>query len=465
VLHVAAGLDLADLIGQQYDEMVKYATALRVGTSDAESILRRFTRTNVQHPTYRALAELGKAERTGFLCRYLRHKELRREIHEGLNVIENWNSANAFIHYGRAGEVATNNREDQETGMLCLHLLQACLVYVNTLMLQQVLSAPAWMDQMGPEELRALTPLIYNHVTTSRRTAPSTSTWKRACPSTVLRATRARQQQPPASWRCKSSELLAYCATLRLVTRMLGQGQKEGHHSLCQLSADGFMAFMPLTITLDAFDEIARLMFMLVGVRRSTRPQCVERRGMGACRVENNGDMDTTALESYHLSIDRGMGACRVKNTMVTWTRLHWKVIIFLLIPPGTGFAVGGWLGGLIGLFLDVMFVVTAKRDRERERVAARIQADSPEIAPPRWRLVWGAVVNSVGWGLLFCAMSAFGPNRCSVDLLVFQREFETPNWFGPLMGFIAGGVFGGMYGWRFAREQWLEKKAKQSSR
>ena len=154
-----------ELIAQQYDEMVKYATALRVGTSDAEAILRRFMRTNVQHPTYRALAELGKAERTAFLCRYLGRKDLRREIHEGLNVIENWNSANAFIHYGKAGEMTTNSREDQETEMLSLHLLQACLVYVNTLMLQQVLSDPRWMEQMGPEELRALTPLIYNHVT------------------------------------------------------------------------------------------------------------------------------------------------------------------------------------------------------------------------------------------------------------------------------------------------------------
>jgi TnpA family transposase len=29
-----------DLIRQQYDEMIKYATALRLGTADAESILR-----------------------------------------------------------------------------------------------------------------------------------------------------------------------------------------------------------------------------------------------------------------------------------------------------------------------------------------------------------------------------------------------------------------------------------------
>src|SRR5258708_1553953 len=49
-----------ELIEQQYDEMVKFATALRLGTAEAESILRRFTRHNLQHPTYRALTELGK---------------------------------------------------------------------------------------------------------------------------------------------------------------------------------------------------------------------------------------------------------------------------------------------------------------------------------------------------------------------------------------------------------------------
>ena len=50
-----------DLIRQQYDEMVKYATALRLGTADSEALLRRFTKINVTHPTYGALAELGKA--------------------------------------------------------------------------------------------------------------------------------------------------------------------------------------------------------------------------------------------------------------------------------------------------------------------------------------------------------------------------------------------------------------------
>jgi TnpA family transposase len=78
-----------ELIAQQYDQMVKYATAMRLGTADTEDILRGFRRSDVKHPVYRALAELGKAIKTIFLCRYLNSMGLRREINEGLNVIEN----------------------------------------------------------------------------------------------------------------------------------------------------------------------------------------------------------------------------------------------------------------------------------------------------------------------------------------------------------------------------------------
>ena len=153
-----------DLIEQHYDEMVKYATALRLGTADAEAILRRFTRSDIQHPTYAALAEFGKVRKTVFLCSYLHSLDLRREIQEGLNTIENWNSANSFIFYGKGGEIATNRIEEQELAILSLHLIQMCLVFMNTIMLQRVLDEPQWAKRMTPEDFRGLTPLIYSNV-------------------------------------------------------------------------------------------------------------------------------------------------------------------------------------------------------------------------------------------------------------------------------------------------------------
>ena len=110
------------------------------------------------------MAELGKAVKTIFLCRYLDSESLRQEINAGLNVVENWNSANGFIFYGKGGEIATNRLEDQEIAVLSLHLLQACLVYINTLMIQQVMESPSWLEKMAPEDLRGLSPLIYHHI-------------------------------------------------------------------------------------------------------------------------------------------------------------------------------------------------------------------------------------------------------------------------------------------------------------
>lgn len=153
------------LIKEQYDEMVKCAVAIKTRTADAEAILRRFTNDNLSHPTYKAFIELGRVLKTIFLCKYLGSEALRREIHEGLNVIENWNSVNGFIHFGQNGKILSNNIEDQELSMLCLHLLQVSLIYVNTLMLQEVLSEPDWSERMTTADWRGLNPLGHAHVT------------------------------------------------------------------------------------------------------------------------------------------------------------------------------------------------------------------------------------------------------------------------------------------------------------
>lgn len=66
---------------------------------------------------------------------------VRREIQEGLNVVESWNSANRFIFFGKQGEFSSNDIEAQE-----------------------VLAQSAWSDRMTQADWRGLTPLFHRHI-------------------------------------------------------------------------------------------------------------------------------------------------------------------------------------------------------------------------------------------------------------------------------------------------------------
>lgn len=57
---------------------------------------------------------------------------------------------------------------------MCLRILQAALVYVTTLMLQDVLADQPWAGLLTTVDQRGLTPLFWTHVRPP--TARSTST-------------------------------------------------------------------------------------------------------------------------------------------------------------------------------------------------------------------------------------------------------------------------------------------------
>lgn len=69
-----------------------------------------------------------------------------------------------FIFFGKSGEVASNQTEDQELSILALHLVQQCLVYINTLMIQSIVSQDHWHNVFTDEDYRGLCPLFYSHV-------------------------------------------------------------------------------------------------------------------------------------------------------------------------------------------------------------------------------------------------------------------------------------------------------------
>lgn len=152
------------LIEENYDEAVKHIVALKTGTMEPDVFVRRFSKDNYQHPVYKAIMEIGKVSKTNFICRCLMSEELRIEIHEAQNVVERINSVMGFIFYGKLGEISTNIKEYQELGIVCLHLLQACMAYINTIIFQKVLSKPEWQNVLLPEDKRALNVLFHSHI-------------------------------------------------------------------------------------------------------------------------------------------------------------------------------------------------------------------------------------------------------------------------------------------------------------
>ncbi|MEU4587040.1 Tn3 family transposase [Kitasatospora aureofaciens] len=78
--------------------------------------------------------------------------------------MENWNSANTVLHYGKDGALTGPDKEHAETSMLALHLLQSALVHVNTLLVQQILAEPTWAKKLSDEDRRGLTALFWSNV-------------------------------------------------------------------------------------------------------------------------------------------------------------------------------------------------------------------------------------------------------------------------------------------------------------
>ncbi len=64
------------------------------------------------------MLEVGRAQRSIFLARWLRDRDLQRETESSLNVVENYNGVNDYIRFGKRGELASNSVREEDAARL-----------------------------------------------------------------------------------------------------------------------------------------------------------------------------------------------------------------------------------------------------------------------------------------------------------------------------------------------------------
>lgn len=149
----------------QWDEMMRAAGSLKLGTIHASELIRSLLKSSRPSGLAQAIMEVGRVNKTLYLLNYIDDEDYRRRILTQLNRGEGRHAVARAICYGQRGEIRKRYREGQEDQLGALGLVTNAVVLWNTLYMQEVLS---WMRRNGEEiideDIARLSPLMHGHI-------------------------------------------------------------------------------------------------------------------------------------------------------------------------------------------------------------------------------------------------------------------------------------------------------------
>jgi TnpA family transposase len=152
-------------ISAYWEDILRLATSIQMGTVTASVILRKLAAYPRQNGLALALRELGKLERTLFTLDWMQDPDLRRRTQIGLNKGEAKNSLSRAVFFHRLGEIRDRSYENQRHRAGGLNLIVAAIILWNTVYLWRAVehlrkhgSAPVLSD------LAHLSPLGWEHI-------------------------------------------------------------------------------------------------------------------------------------------------------------------------------------------------------------------------------------------------------------------------------------------------------------
>ena len=153
------------LIADHWDDLLRVAGSLRLGTVRASELMRTLQRGGHVSTLATAIGELGRIAKTLYLLAYIDDESYRRRILNQINRGEGRHAVARAVFFGKKGELRKKYREGQEDQLGALGLVVNMIVLWNTLYMSRALdhlraSAYAVRD----EDAARLSPLIHDHI-------------------------------------------------------------------------------------------------------------------------------------------------------------------------------------------------------------------------------------------------------------------------------------------------------------
>jgi len=154
----------AAAIAAHWDDLLRVAGSLALGTVSASALLRALQVGGRPATLARALGELGRLAKTRYLLAYIDDEAYRRRILVQRNRGESRHSLARAMFHGQQGELRQRYREGQEDQLGALGLVVNVLVLWNTRYLGVTLEhLRAEGAAINPQDVARLSPLGYDH--------------------------------------------------------------------------------------------------------------------------------------------------------------------------------------------------------------------------------------------------------------------------------------------------------------
>lgn len=152
-------------IAEHWEDMLRLAGSLKLGKVKATAVMRTLQRGGSLSGLGRAVAELGRIEKTLYLLAYVQDEAYRRRILVQLNRGEGRHAVARAVFHGRKGELRQRYREGMEDQLGALGLVVNAIVLWNTRYIGVALGD---LRQSGTavndEDVARLSPLLHEHV-------------------------------------------------------------------------------------------------------------------------------------------------------------------------------------------------------------------------------------------------------------------------------------------------------------